>query len=253
MDWFIADGELLPSGYETHFREDIWRLPRLRLAYKGDASLPESQWIPNPDGIVWLGSFNNLTKVREEALELWAKVMNAIPKSMLLLKDRLAKDPAIQSRIRTELDRHGISPNRVEFIDQVPDWRAHMALYDRLDIALDAIPLNSETTAFDALWMGVPLVALEGNWVGGRMASTLLKSFDKSEWVAQNEDDYVSMVAALARDVEGRKLLRVRQRDLMKNSLLCDTKGLTKVLEAAFEKMFDQWLNKTQPHSKRAQ
>ena len=48
-------------------------------------------------------------------------------------------------------------------------------------------PLNSGTTAFDALWMGVPIVALEGNWNGGRLVSAALKAFDHQDWIAQDE------------------------------------------------------------------
>ena len=241
MDWFIADGVLLPPAYDTHFREPIWRLPRLRLAYRGDSSLPESDWSPAPDGTIWLGTFNNLAKVRAEALALWAKVMHALPESKLLLKDSQPVVDSIQKRIRDELKRHGIGNERIEFAAPTPDWRSHMALYYRLDIALDTIPLNSETTAFDALWMGVPVVALEGDWYGARMTSTILKAFDKPEWVAQNEDGFVAMVTALARDVDGRKALRKTQRSLMANSQLCDAKELTRALESAFEAMFERW------------
>ena len=116
-----------------------------------------------------------------------------------------------------------------------------MRFYDRLDIALDTVPLNSGTTAFDALWMGVPMVALEGNWMGGRMTSTVLKALGKPEWVAKTQDDYVALVAALARDVERRKALRLTQRTLMASSPLCDAKDLTSTLEDAFEAMFDRW------------
>jgi protein O-GlcNAc transferase len=242
MDWYISDEVLLPATYDVHFRERIWRLPRLRLAYKGDTTLPESRWTPSRDGTIWLGSFNNLTKVRAEALGLWAKVMNAIPASKILLKDRLAEDPAVRERIRLELGRYGIEAERVEFAAQVADWRSHMVLYDRLDIALDAIPLNSETTAFDALWMAVPLVALEGNRVGGRMASTILKALGKPEWIAHSDDEYVAIVAALAKDVQRRKALRETQRALVSGSPLCDAGGLTRVLEEAFAAMFDRWI-----------
>lgn len=245
MDWYIADGVLLPPAYDAHFRERIWRLPRLRMAYRGDASLPDSHWKPDPSGTIWLGSFNNLTKVREGALTLWAKVMNAVPQSKLLLKDIKAADPAVRQRIKAELSRHGIAGERVEFSAWAPDWSSHMALYDRLDIALDTIPLNSETTAFDALWMGVPLVALEGNWVGGRQASTLLKALGKPEWAARNEEEYVAIVTALARDVRGRQSLRASQRSLMAGSQLCDAKGLARALETAFEEMFEEWWKKT--------
>ena len=244
MDWFIADEVLLPSSCDAHFRERIWRLPRLWISYRGDASLPVSRWAPSLDGTVWLGTFNNLTKVREDTLALWAKVMHAIPESKLFLKDRKAIDRAIQDRIRTTLHRHGIGARRVEFAGEVSDWRSHMAMYDRLDIALDPIPLNSGTTAFDALWMGVPLVGLEGNWMGGRMTEAILKALGKPEWVAQNEDEYVAIVAALARDVEGRRSLRATQRALMLGSPLCDAQGLARALEDAFTAMFDQWAEK---------
>jgi predicted O-linked N-acetylglucosamine transferase (SPINDLY family) len=116
-----------------------------------------------------------------------------------------------------------------------------MGLYDRLDIALDTIPFNSGTTAFDALWMGVPLVALEGNWSGGKMASSILKAFDRKEWIAQDEEEYVSIVCTLARDVEGRRELRKSQRARMADSPLCDAQGVARALEDALEGMYDRW------------
>jgi protein O-GlcNAc transferase len=244
MDWFIADADLLPPAYDAHFRERIWRLPRLRIAYKGDIFSPGSNWKPDPEGTVWLGSFNNLTKVREETLGLWAKVMNALPQSRLFLKDRQAINANVQKRIVTELLRHGINSGRIEFAGDVPDYAAHMALYDRLDIALDTTPLNGETTAFDALWMGVPLVTIDGNWYGARMTGAMLRAMGKPEWVAKNADEFVAIVAALALDVEKRISLRASQRAMMEKSTLCDAEGLARSLEEAFEAMFDQWIER---------
>ena len=241
MDWFIACEDLLPASCNAHFSERIWRLPRLWVAYRGDQSLPESRWEPDERGIVWLGSFNTFEKIREDACRLWAKVMNALPESKLLLKDWTTRSDLVQQRILCELARHGIESGRVEFAGSAPDWKAHMSMYDRLDIALDPIPLNSGTTAFDALWMGVPLVSLQGDWMGGRMSSTILRALGKREWVVHSEAEYVSTVAALARDVEGRRALRAQQRSLMAGSSLCDAKALARALEDAFEGMLEDW------------
>jgi protein O-GlcNAc transferase len=251
MDWFIADEDLLPAFCEPHFRERIWRLPRLWVAYRGDASLPDSNWKPDADGTLWLGSFNNLTKIREQTLALWAKVMHALPGSKLLLKDSRAVDPSVQRRILSELAQHGVNGERIEFAPWTSGWGAHMALYDRLDIALDTIPLNSGTTAFDALWMGVPLIALEGGWMGGRMTGDILRALGKPEWIARDEEEYAAIIAALARDAEGRKELRATQRALMASSQLCDSKGLAGTLEDAFEAMFDRWMGKARNPSQR--
>jgi len=114
-------------------------------------------------------------------------------------------------------------------------------LYNRLDIALDTVPFNSGTTAFDALWMGVPLVALEGDWGGGRMGSGVLTGLGRPEWIAHSEEEYVAIVARLARDVEGRTSMRKAQRARMAASPLCDRSGLARDLEDAFVAMFDDW------------
>ena len=180
--------------------------------------------------------------MREETLSLWAKVLGAIPNARFVLEDRAADDSEAHHRIETTLARHGISPGRIEFIPFIPGHTRHMLLYDHLDIALDTIPFNSGTTAFDALWMGVPLVALRGATVGSRMSSSVLNTLGRPEWIARTEDEYVQIVSALAADVELRKTLRATQRSKMAGSELCAAAGLTRALEDAFESMYDQWL-----------
>jgi len=239
MDWYIADLALNESP-ASHFRERIWRRCQPN-AYRGDASLRESTWSPSPDGTVWLGSFNKYSKIREESLALWAKVLRALPEAKLLLEDRTAYDSQLHPRILAELAGHGIAADRIEFSPYAPGWKSHMLLYDRLDIALDTVPFNSGTTAFDALWMGVPLVTLEGDWGGGRMGSAVLRSLGRPEWVARTEDEFAVIAANLARDIEGRKAMRKAQRARMAASPLCDSAGVTVALQEAFVAMFDDW------------
>jgi len=242
MDWYITD-EGYSAHCDTHFSEKLWKLPQMAHRYKGDTSLPESGWTPDAEGAVWLGSFNKYSKIRGETLRLWAKVMNALPNSKLLLEDRAEYEAETHERILTALTLQGIASERVEFLPRVPgfSFSQHMALYDRMDIALDTIPFNSGTTAFDALWMGVPLVALEGSRVCGRMASSVVKALGRPEWSAKSEEEYVSIVCALAKDVDGRKERRKSQRAAMMRSPLCDAKGLARSLEDAIESMYAQW------------
>jgi predicted O-linked N-acetylglucosamine transferase (SPINDLY family) len=171
-------------------------------------------------------------------------VLKALPRAKLMLEDRLTHQEETHERIQTLLRENGIADDRIVFLPRVlnSDFAMHMRLYDRLDVALDTIPANSGTTAFDALWMGVPLVALEGNRVCGRMAASILKGVGRPEWVATTEEEYVAIVSALADDVVGRANLRKSLRSSMRTSELCDGKGLARALEDAFEAMYDQWL-----------
>jgi protein O-GlcNAc transferase len=242
MDWYITDDHY-GHGCDNHFREGLWKLPHVAHCYKGDESLPASAWEPDPAGAIRLGSFNRHEKIRRETLRLWAKALHALPNAQLVLVDHAREASESHDRILALLADCCIESHRVLFLPPVTgrDFARFMALYDLLDIALDTIPFNSGTTAFDALWMGVPLVALEGDRICGRMAASIVRNLGRPEWAATTEDEYVSIVCTLARDVEGRKKLRNTQRALMLASPLCDGKGLARALEEAFEAMYDRW------------
>ena len=56
--------------------------------------------------------------------------------------------------------------------------------------ALDPIPYGGATTTAEALWMGVPVVALAGDGMVGRLAASLLVHGDQSDCVANDVDSY---------------------------------------------------------------
>lgn len=241
MDYFIGDQVLIPTEHDSHFVEQVWRLPRTRYAYDPMNQCPAPRWQPDPDGRLWLGSFNNLAKVRSQSLALWSRVLRALPQARLLLKDRKADDPLVQARIIETMQRHGIERERVGFFSRTPSWGEHMALYNHIDVALDTMPFNSATTACDALWMGTPLVTLLGDQCAGRQAASILTGLGRPEWIAQDPDEFVEIVTTLAQDAEQRQQIRETQREQMRQSELCDGQGLARALEQAFEQMVARW------------
>jgi predicted O-linked N-acetylglucosamine transferase (SPINDLY family) len=243
MDYFIADSVLIPPEHDDHFTETVWRLPRSRYAYQVPDQAPEPLWCPDSQGRICLASFNNLTKVTDATLALWAKVLHALPAAYLLLKDRKADDPAIQKRIIDTLHHYGIAIDRIQFVGHVASWSEHMALYHRVDIALDTLPFNSATTGFEALWMGVPLVTLIGDRCAGRQAASLLAGLGRHEWIAPTVNDYVKKVVELATAIELRSQLRYTQRQEMRCSELCDGQGLANILSDHFLRMLEQQQN----------
>jgi predicted O-linked N-acetylglucosamine transferase (SPINDLY family) len=247
MDYWIGDEILTPAGTDSHFSEQVWRLPQVWVCYDGKADAPVPDWQPSLDGIVWLGSFNNLGKLTPATLKLWAKVLHALPEGKLLLKTKELRDIGNRQRILDAMSGHGILPDRIELQDgsTTPGWPAHMAYYDRLDIALDPVGgVGGGTTTCDALWMGAPVIAREGDRMASRMTASMLNAIGHPEWIARSEAEYIAKVVALARNLKGRKSLRTAQRALMADSPLCDAKGLTVALEDAFGTMFGRWENK---------
>ncbi len=74
------------------------------------------------------------------------------------------------------------------------------------------------------------------------MGSSLPRAFDRPEWGAQDEAEYVSNVCRLARDIEGRTQQRKEQRARMMLSPLCDASEMARSSDDAFESMYDQWI-----------
>lgn len=241
MDYFLADRDLIPPEFDSHFTETIWRLPRPWVAYAPLRDAPDIAWRPAERGVLRLGSFNKLTKLSKPCLALWAKVLEALPAAELVLKDKREVDSVALVRVVETLERQGVAKDRVRFLPRTTDWSAHMSCYDQLDIALDTVPFGGGTTVFDALWMGVPLITLAGNCLIGRMGAAVLAALGHPEWIARTEDEYVEKVVALARDVERRASLRVNQRERMRAGPLGDGRGMAEALADAFEAMFDCW------------
>jgi predicted O-linked N-acetylglucosamine transferase (SPINDLY family) len=247
MDYWIGDGILTPGETDSHFSEQVWRLPRVWVCYDAKNDAPDPVWQPDSTGTLWLGSFNNLGKLTATTLDLWAQVLRALPQAKLLLKTKELNDTGNRQRILAKFFDLGILPERIELQDNSAtlDWSAHMAYYNRLDIALDpAGAMAGGTTTCDALWMGVPVITREGDRMSARMTASMLHSIGHPEWVTQSDQAYIDKVVELAGNTTLRQALRVELRGQMANSPLCDAGGLAHTLEQAYFEMYLHYLAK---------
>jgi hypothetical protein len=113
--------------------------------------------------------------------------------------------------------------------------------YHHVDIALDPFPYNGMTTTCDALWMGVPVVALIGTTPMSRASFSLLSNAGAPELAADSEDGYLRLATDLAHDLPRLAALRATLRDRMKASPLLDAARFTRRLEAAFRDAWRDW------------
>jgi predicted O-linked N-acetylglucosamine transferase (SPINDLY family) len=245
MDYWLGDLVLTPSVLDTNFTETVWRLPRISITYHLEKSAPEPQWCLNRSGELRLGSFNDTSKLTPGTLELWARVMLAMPQARLLLKTKGLQEEVNRDRIVGTLTAFGVEAERITLLPRTQGWEEHMSAYDEVDIALDPVGgQGGATTTCDALWMGVPVITLAGDRVGQRMSAALVDALGHPEWIAANEQDYIDKVVQLAAQADLRQLLRPLQRQKMRQSPICNPTELAQVLESAYESMFDAWWNR---------
>ena len=187
------------------------------------------------------GSFNNLAKVNDKVVALWAEVLRAVPQSRLLLKASGSGDPTAQRHLRSAFATAGIDPDRIEFAAYAASARAHLEAYREVDVALDTFPYNGTTTTCEALWMGVPVVTLAGDRHAARVGASLLSAAGFPAGIAERPADYVTTARLLAEQRQLLAALRANLRADMARSPLCDAAGHARALEEAYRAVWHIW------------
>ena len=139
------------------------------------------------------GSFNHARKLTQATIDLFCRVMAANPEAELALKSISFCEAAEQQRIRKRFEQAGLASERLILLDWVEGGLNHLERYSEIDVALDPIPYGGATTTAEALWMGVPVVALAGAGMVGRLAASLLIHGNQADWVARDIDSYVAI------------------------------------------------------------
>lgn len=248
IDYRISDAKADPPGEaDAHYVEKLVRLPRTFVCYRPGPGLdvappPVLQGAP-----FTFGSFNNLLKVSPKFISAAARVLEAVPGSRLLLKDRRLASEDARQRIEAGFAQHGIGPERLVLKGWEPTAQSHLRTYDAVDVALDTFPYNGTTTTCEALWMGVPVVSLRGDRHASRVGESLLRTVGLDEFVAQNEDEYVSIAVRLASDRDRLATLRQTMRERLRASPLMDEHGFVRELEACYLEMWQEKLREAPP------
>lgn len=190
---------------------------------------------------VTFGCFNNLAKLTDATLNLWARVLKAVPASRLHLKGKGLGEPAVRGRYEERMTRAGIPLDRVNFIERTADAAEHLALYHGIDIALDTSPYHGTTTTCEALWMGVPVLTLAGNEHRSRVGVSLLSAIGQPGWIARDRDEFVRLAVGLAQDPIRLDELRRGLRAQVRASALMDHVGQAARFGAALRTCWGNW------------
>lgn len=239
VDARIVDWVTDPAGSERFAVESLVRLPGCFLCFRPPEDAPEPGPLPAiAAGHVTFGSFNILPKVSDRIFALWERVLTEIPSAKFVMKNRQLEDPGIMSRVRARFTAAGLGPQRVELLPPTRSFAEHLALYNRLDLALDTFPYHGTTTTCEALWMGVPTITLMGDVHAARVGGSLLQAAGLEECVAADDDAFVRIARTLAGDVRRLADMRAGMRERLRASRLCDVGEYVRGLGEALRGMW---------------
>lgn len=239
MDYWITDNVIHPANTKETSEETIYRLPRCWVCYQPPEEAPDVSVSPTCDNQVVFGSFNKLSKLTPDVIETWSILLHKLPGSRLLVMDRAFRENVTQQLYVERFSRYRIAKNRLLFRSG-GSYENYLSTYAEVDIILDTFPRTGGTTTAEALWMGVPVVTLAGEYYVERISASKLTAIGLEHLVTYNKEDYVSRAVELASAPEQRAMLRNSLRKTMAESALCDSPGLANAIEAAYLNMWQE-------------
>ena len=218
MDYMLGDAVVTPEADDALCSEQVLRLPGTVFCYAPEENYAYPKFTAaHGKRPLTFASFNNVPKLTPHTLQLWARVLAAVPDSRLLLKAPSFSDEGAIRAFSERLAALGVDLNRVEFRGPV-GLTDMMAEYADVDIALDPVPYNGGTTSLQAMWMGVPVVCKRGGHFVSRMGASFMTAAGLEAWVAEDDDAYVAIAKRMASDRKAlltlKKGLRARLQSL---------------------------------------
>lgn len=252
IDYRITDSLAdLPDTSQKHV-EELVRLPECFLCYMPS---PEAGPVsPTPalsNGFITFGSFNNLAKITPKVLQVWARILCAVPNSRLVVKCKPFCCDSVRQRFLSTLEQLGLESLRVDLLPLILLNHDHMQAYALMDISLDTFPYAGTTTTCESLFMGVPCVTMAGSVHAHNVGVSLLNKVGLGRLVAKTEDEYVQLALQLASDITALSNLRMSLRDLMSKSPVCDGPNFALALESTYRSMWRRYCKGDVPSLRR--
>jgi predicted O-linked N-acetylglucosamine transferase (SPINDLY family) len=235
IDYLFSDPVLVPTAVRHLFAEQIYDLPCANIIEPPPAELRCSEPPVTSNGYLTYGLFNRVSKFSNAAIAVWARILRSDASSRLLIKDHLIDDISVRSTLLEKFAAHGIAPDRITLLGAT-SREEHLAAYRRVDICLDPFPHGGGASTWEALHMGVPVVAKLGNGITKRMAGAILSAVGMSDWVATDDDQYVDV--ALRSTPDRLRKIRHELPDLIAQR--CSPAAYTRAVEAAYRAMWEK-------------
>ena len=196
--YLLADRFHVPDGFEHYYTEEIVRLPHSYISYTPPPYAPPVAPLPAlARGAITFGCFNNLLKLSDATVTLFAAVLARCPGAALLVRDRQLHTGAVRNRVRERFAHAGVAPERLR-LEGGARHREFLDAYREVDIGLDPHPLSGGITTLEALWMGVPVVTLSGTTFCSRHSTSHLSNAGLGHLVTNSPERYAE-TAAFAR------------------------------------------------------
>ncbi len=240
VDYLMADPVLIPPEEEQGFVERIAHLPCvIPFEPHGDFPLIERPPALRQDFITF-GCLNRASKITEQTFDLFAAVLDAVPRGRMLFKAHDYEQPKALERVLYGMTSRGIARGRIGVLGKSTTFR-HLATYEGVDLCLDPSPHSGGLTACEGLWMGVPMVTLVGRRPVSRLSASFLSAIGLPEFIATTPQEYVDIAVRTVSNLQRLATLRATMRERMRRSPMMGA-GYVRAVEQVYRRMWHRWV-----------
>ncbi|MET0183007.1 MAG: tetratricopeptide repeat protein [Caulobacterales bacterium] len=244
MDYRITCESLDPTGVtERQHTEKLVRLPGIFAPFQPPVSAPIAD-MPSLSGAPFtFACLNPIWRINASVVACWARILNATEGSRMMIGN--VDTPMIAHRITSLFAAEGIGTHRL-ILQRRQNLHDYLKLHHSIDLGLDTFPYNGGTTTTYSLWMGVPVVALEGTRASSRTGAGILREADLEDFIARTPEDYVALAIGWASRRDELQALRHGARGRLKIGRIEDQAQAAAEFGAALRGMWREWCAETQ-------
>ncbi len=255
IDYYIA-GKLMeptPNGQE-HYSEQLATIdgPGCCFSYTLEPYTPNIKLTRNSIGIseesVVFISSANLYKLVPELRETWAKIMAAVPNSVLFLMPfgpswtNHYPGEAFVNNMKAVFAKYGVDSKRLRVLKSFPNRADVKEVLKLADVYLDSYPYAGTTSLVDPLEVGLPTVVRDGDTLRSRMGAAVIRSLSMPDLITNSEASYIQLAVTLGTNPQLRQRYRQEiQQKMQANPACFDSVAYSGAIAQLFQQLFHKW------------
>lgn len=242
IDYLFSDPVAIPPAVRHLFAETVVDLPCFVTLAPLPDEVARAQAPAMSNGFVTFGVFNRISKISDEAVDVWSRILERVPGSRVLIKDVALDDRLVRDNLLARFAARRLPAARVDLLGATLRSE-HLASFNRVDIALDPFPQNGGVSTWEALQMGVPVVAKLGNSLPSRAAGSILTALGLPDWVADSEEAYVDIAVSRAAEIGDLDQLRRELPGQINAAAAGNPVSYARVVDEAYRAMWKRYCN----------
>jgi protein O-GlcNAc transferase len=223
MDLYISGDALEPTNAADNYCEKVVRLPNLGVYVEplapaisrpglGSLNLPGNEPL-----LLCAGAPFKYSPIDDD---IWVQIAKHLKKRifkrnsggrLVFFRSRSeAMDRILETRLRAAFDKGGVEFDAHVSIIPTLDRSRFFGLMRESALMLDTLGFSGFNTAIQGIECDLPVLAFEGEFMRGRLASAIMRRLDLPELVATTKEGFVQKAIELAGDARKRRGLRAK-------------------------------------------